>query len=57
MKIPYIARVLIVILIALALAEVSPEFVNAILTLVLIGVLLSNYKKFSGLFSSFGGRN
>jgi hypothetical protein len=33
MKIPYIARVLIVILIVLALAEVSPEFVNAILIL------------------------
>jgi hypothetical protein len=53
MKIPQIAKVVIVILITVALAEVAPEAVNYILLLILIGVILGNWKEFSGLASVF----
>lgn len=56
MKLPFIVRVVIVVILAVTLSEVAPEITNAILFLVFIGILLANYKKFSGLFVSLGGK-
>lgn len=51
MTLPFLARLVIVILLVVALSQVAPEAVNAILILVLIGILLSHYKSFQGLTS------
>jgi hypothetical protein len=53
MKIPQGVKIVIVILITVALAEVAPEAVNYILLLILIGVILGNWQEFSGLASVF----
>ncbi len=58
MKIPFYARIVIVVLIVLAISEISPEVVNAVLLLVLIGLILGRFQYFQGLFkviNSFGG--
>jgi hypothetical protein len=54
MKIPFLARLLIVILLTVALAEVAPEFVNIVLALILVGIVLGHWKSFSGLASMLG---
>lgn len=46
---PFAARLVIVILLTVALAEFAPELVNGILALTLIGIVLSNWKDFQGL--------
>lgn len=56
---PYLARLIIAILLMVALAEVAPDLVNAVLALLLIGIVLTNWKSFSGLSSllaSLGGK-
>jgi len=54
MKLPFIVRLAIVILITLAISSVAPEAVNYILVLILIGAVLSNVPAFSGLAAIFG---
>jgi len=54
MKIPFYAKLALVILLAVALAEVMPEVVNSILVLILIGVVLGHWQKFSFLASALG---
>ena len=54
MKIPFLLKLGIVILLTVALAEYAPELVNAILFLILVGVILGNWKEFSGLASVIG---
>lgn len=49
MKLPFIARLIIVILLVVALSQVAPEAVNAVLALVLVGIVLSRWKSFQGL--------
>lgn len=49
-----IARLIIVIALTVILAEIAPEAVNAILLLILIGLVLSNWKAFSQLNSLIG---
>ncbi len=47
----FTTRLIIVIILTVALAEVAPDLVNAILSLILIGIVLSHWKAFSALFS------
>ena len=54
MKIPDIAKYLIAILIVIALAEAMPEVVNAVLVLVLVGILLMRFGAFQQLVASIG---
>ena len=54
MKIPTVAKLVLVILIVLALAELAPDWINAFLALVLVGVVLSHWQNFSGLASALG---
>lgn len=44
----------IAILIVIAIAEVMPEAVNAVLILILIGILLMRFPAFAGLINSIG---
>lgn len=53
-SIPYAAKLAIVILLVVALAEVIPDYINALLGLVLVGIVLTNWQKFSGLASALG---
>ena len=54
MKIPTVAKLVLVILIVLALAELDPDWINAFLALVLVGVILSHWQNFTGLASALG---
>lgn len=54
MKLPFIARLIIVILLVIAISQAIPEAVNAVLVLVLIGIVLSDSKTFSGLAQIVG---
>lgn len=49
MKLPFIARLIIVILLTVAISQIAPEAVNAILFLILVGILLSHWRSFQGL--------
>lgn len=51
---PGIAKYLIAVLIVIALAEAVPEVVNAVLVLVLVGILLMRFGAFQQLASSIG---
>lgn len=53
-QIPFFAKLAIIILLVVALAEVIPEYVNGLLVLVLLGVILANWQKYSGLLSALG---
>lgn len=53
-QIPFAARLVIVILLAVALSEAIPEIVNAILILILAGLILGHYRQFSGLANVLG---
>lgn len=58
MSLPFAARLVIVVLIVIALAEFAPDAVNSILALVLVGIILSGWKDFAGItkiFSTIGG--
>jgi len=58
MTLPFAARLVIVILLTIALAEFVPDLVNAILGLILVGIILGNWKSFQGIttiISSIGG--
>lgn len=58
MSLPFVARLVIVILLTIALAEFAPDMVNAILGLILIGIVLSNWRSFQGItkiISTIGG--
>jgi len=48
-QLPFLARLVIVILLTVALAEFAPEAVNALLALILIGIVLSHWKDFQAL--------
>lgn len=55
---PLSARIAIVVLIVIALAEFAPKAINAILVLVLVGMVLNRFQAFKGIFqilNSFGG--
>lgn len=54
MKLPFLAKLAIVILITVAISEIAPEAVNYILLLVLVGAVLGNWKEFAGLATLFG---
>jgi hypothetical protein len=54
MKLPFIAQLIIVILLVVALAQIVPEAINAILSLVLVGIILSRWKSFQGLTQVIG---
>ena len=47
-------KLAIVIVIAIGLAELYPEFVNAVLFLVLVGLILGHWGQFSGLAKILG---
>jgi hypothetical protein len=49
MKIPFLLKLLIVILLTIALSEFAPELVNYVLLLILIGAILGNWQEFKGL--------
>lgn len=51
---PGIAKYLIAILVVIALSEAMPEMVNAILILVLIGIVLMRFSAFQQLAASIG---
>ena len=58
MNIPFIGRLIIVVLLTVALAELAPDAVNVVLALILVGIVLSHWKDFAGLSSvltSLGG--
>lgn len=46
---PFYGKLAIVILIVIALSEAIPEVVNAILLLILVGLILGHYTKFTFL--------
>lgn len=55
---PFAARLVIVILLVIALAEFAPDIVNAVLGLVLVGIVLSGWRDFAGItkiFATIGG--
>lgn len=54
MKLPFIARLIIVLLLVIAISQIAPEATNAILLLVLIGIVLSRWKSFQGLTQIVG---
>lgn len=54
MKLPFLVKLAIVILITVALAELAPEAVNAVLGLILIGAILGNWQEFKGLATLIG---
>lgn len=54
MQLPFVARLIIVILLVVALAQIVPEAINAILSLVLVGIILSRWKSFQGLTQVIG---
>ena len=54
MNIPPVVSFVIAILIVVALAEVIPEAVNAVLVLVLVGIILMRFPAFAGLVNSIG---
>jgi len=47
-------KLAIVILLAIAAAEVSPQAVNALLILILLGLILGHWGQFSGLTKILG---
>lgn len=47
-------RLALVILIAIAAAEVAPEATNFLLILILVGLVLGHYGQFSGLATILG---
>lgn len=49
-----IERYALAILIVVGLSEFIPEAVNTVLALILIGIVLMQYPKFSGLVSEIG---
>jgi hypothetical protein len=49
---PYYVKLIVVILIVVALAEVIPEAVNALLTIILLGMLLMQSKQYSRLIAA-----
>lgn len=46
-------KLVVVILLTVALAEVAPELVNYILLLILIGAVLGNWQQFAGIAKIF----
>jgi len=50
----FYAKLALVILIAVAAAEVAPEVVNAVLILILIGLVLGHWGQFEGLARVLG---
>ena len=57
MKIPFLGKLAIVILITVAMAEIAPEAVNAVLVLILVGAILGNWQEFKGLVDVLGSLN
>lgn len=58
MTLPFAARLVIVILLVVALSEFAPELVNAVLAIILIGVVLSGWREFQGvtkIIATLGG--
>lgn len=58
MTLPFVARLVIVILLVVALSEFAPELVNAVLAIILIGVVLSGWREFQGvtkIIATLGG--
>ncbi len=49
-----ITKIIIAFLVVIALAEVMPEAVNAVLILILIGILLMRWPAFAELASTIG---
>jgi hypothetical protein len=47
-------RLFLAFFLIILISEWMPEAVNAILVLVLVGILLGNWKSFSGLFNFLG---
>jgi hypothetical protein len=47
-------KLAIVILLAIAMAEAAPEAVNAVLVLILLGLILGHWAQFSGLAKILG---
>lgn len=45
----FYAKLALVFMLAVALAEVAPELVNSILILILVGLIVSHWSKFAGL--------
>lgn len=54
MTLPFYARLALVCLIAVALSEAIPEAVNAVLILILAGIILGHWEKFSFLAQALG---
>lgn len=54
MTINPIVSYIVALLVVIALSEVMPEAVNAVLVLVLIGILLMRFPAFAGLVNSIG---
>jgi hypothetical protein len=48
----FYARLILVVLVVVALAEIIPEAINAILILVIVGLLLKKSGTFAGLLAS-----
>jgi hypothetical protein len=53
-QIGFYPKLAMVILLAIGLAEIYPELVNAVLFLVLVGLLLGHWSDFSGLAKLLG---
>lgn len=51
---PKVVFFLIAVLVVIALAEVAPEIVNAVLVLVFVGILLMRFDSFKSLINSIG---
>jgi hypothetical protein len=54
LDIGFYPKLAIVILVAIAAAEANPELVNAVLVLILLGLVLGHWSQFSGLASILG---
>lgn len=49
-----VAKLILAFLVVIALAEVMPEVVNAVLILILIGIVLMRFPAFAGLAQTIG---
>lgn len=53
-KFPFWAKLGLVILITVGLSEVMPEVINTVLILILLGLVLGHWQKFSALSQILG---
>jgi hypothetical protein len=54
LQLPYVVRIVIVIFVVLALAELAARAVNWVLVVILLGLVLAEYGPFTNLIAQLG---